>query len=77
MHALWFVSSRCSEISLSFPEQEDAEHAMMTIQVDEELQPEKIHRTLSVKGNDLVVYVEHPHLCVLIRSDLMRPCPGP
>ncbi|KAJ0401512.1 hypothetical protein P43SY_009372 [Pythium insidiosum] len=53
------------EIALSFPAAEDAEHAMMTIQVDEELQPEKIHRTLAVKGNDLIVHFEATEIRLL------------
>ncbi|GLD95066.1 hypothetical protein PINS_up003691 [Pythium insidiosum] len=53
------------EIALSFPEAEDAQHAMMTIQVDEELQPEKIHRTLSVNGSDLIVHFEATEIRLL------------
>ncbi|TMW68677.1 hypothetical protein Poli38472_006145 [Pythium oligandrum] len=53
------------DIRLSFPEAEDAEHAMLTIQVDEELQPDKIHRSLSVDGTDLIVHFEATEIRLL------------
>ncbi|KAF1778564.1 CTAG/Pcc1 family [Phytophthora cactorum] len=34
----------------------DALYVLQTLEVDEELQPEKIHRTLTVKGDELHVY---------------------
>ncbi|KAI9907894.1 hypothetical protein PsorP6_003853 [Peronosclerospora sorghi] len=34
-----------SDISLSFPEEMDADYVLQTLTVDDELQPEKIHRT--------------------------------
>ncbi|ETP41915.1 hypothetical protein F442_11114 [Phytophthora nicotianae P10297] len=46
-----------SEINLSFPEEVDAQYVLQTLEVDEELQPEKIHRTLTVKGAELHVYL--------------------
>lgn len=54
-----------SSISLTFPEAVDAKHALQTLQVDAELQPDKIHRTLSVQGADLLVYVQRRpmHAC--------------
>ncbi|KAG7393713.1 hypothetical protein PHYPSEUDO_004476 [Phytophthora pseudosyringae] len=45
------------DISLNFPEEVDAQLVLQTLEVDEELQPEKIHRTLTVKGTELHVYV--------------------
>lgn len=53
----------CSEISLAFPDAVDAEYALETLQVDAELQPDKIHRTLSVQDSSLIVYA--PTLGVL------------
>ncbi|KAF1332158.1 hypothetical protein FI667_g3786, partial [Globisporangium splendens] len=45
------------DISLAFPEAVDAEYALETLQVDAELQPDKITRTLSVEGVNLIAYV--------------------
>ena len=50
---MWLDSDMC----LSFPAAEDAQHAKMAIDVDEELQPDKIHRMLSVDGSNLIVCV--------------------
>ncbi|DBA03151.1 TPA: hypothetical protein N0F65_003871 [Lagenidium giganteum] len=44
---------------MTFAEPTDAEYAKQTIEVDEELQPEKIERVLSVDGNTLIAYVFH------------------
>lgn len=42
---------------MTFPEAVDAQYALETLQVDAEIQPDKIHRTLSVEGANLIVYV--------------------
>ncbi|KAG3114002.1 hypothetical protein PI124_g5982 [Phytophthora idaei] len=53
------------EISLSFPEEVDALYVLLTLEVDEELQPEKIHRTLTVKGDELHVHFEATEIRLL------------
>ena len=40
----------CSDICLNFPAEVDAQFVLRTLEVDDELQPDKIHRTLTVKG---------------------------
>ncbi|KAF1778580.1 CTAG/Pcc1 family [Phytophthora cactorum] len=52
----WYAWRSPREISLGFPEEVDALYVLQTLEVDEELQPEKIHRTLTVKGDELHVY---------------------
>jgi hypothetical protein len=44
-----------SEISLNFPEEVDAQYALKTLEVDEELQPDKIIKQLRVEGISLKV----------------------
>lgn len=46
-----------SDVCMTFPEAVDAQYALETLQVDAEIQPDKIHRTLSVEGANLIVYV--------------------
>ncbi|ETK83659.1 hypothetical protein F441_11459 [Phytophthora nicotianae CJ01A1] len=53
------------EINLSFPEEVDAQYVLQTLEVDEELQPEKIHRTLTVKGAELHVHFEATEIRLL------------
>lgn len=46
-----------SDVTLTFPEAIDAQYALETLQVDTEIQPDKIYRTLSVDGVNLIAYV--------------------
>ncbi|KAE8878155.1 hypothetical protein PF005_g22356 [Phytophthora fragariae] len=53
------------EICLTFPEEVDAHYVLQTLEVDDELQPDKIHRTLAVKGTELHVHFEATEIRLL------------
>lgn len=52
---------------MTFPEAVDAQYALETLQVDAEIQPDKIHRSLSVEGANLIVYVQYSHKLIIMR----------
>ncbi|CAH0477114.1 unnamed protein product [Peronospora belbahrii] len=52
-------------ISLNFPAEVDAQFVLQTLQVDDELQPEKIHRRMSVKDTELHVHFEATEIRLL------------
>ena len=58
-----------SDICLDFPAEADAQFVLQTLEVDAELQPEKIHRTMTVKGPALHVYV-----CQCFFDSVAVPC---
>ena len=45
-----------STIRIPFASNEDADIAKQVIEVDRELQPDVVKRTLSVEGNELIAY---------------------
>ncbi|KAF4322948.1 hypothetical protein BBO99_00003175 [Phytophthora kernoviae] len=53
------------DVCLTFPEEVDAQYVLQTLEVDEELQPDKIHRTLSIKGAELHVHFEATEIRLL------------
>uniref|UniRef100_A0AAV1V188 Transcription factor Pcc1 n=1 Tax=Peronospora matthiolae TaxID=2874970 RepID=A0AAV1V188_9STRA len=53
------------DICLNFPAEVDAQFVLQTLEVDDELQPDKIHRTLTVKGSDLHVHFEATEIRLL------------
>ncbi|TDH70586.1 uncharacterized protein CCR75_001865 [Bremia lactucae] len=45
------------KMTLRFTDKLDALYVLRTLEVDEELQPKKIIRTLTVKGTELLVHI--------------------
>ncbi|GAB9469211.1 hypothetical protein Gpo141_00006495 [Globisporangium polare] len=53
------------DVCMTFPEAVDAQYALETLQVDAEIQPDKIHRTLSVEGANLIVHFQATEIRLL------------
>ncbi|TYZ56985.1 hypothetical protein PybrP1_006699 [[Pythium] brassicae (nom. inval.)] len=53
------------DVQLVFPAPLDAQYALETLQVDGEIQPDKIHRTLAVDGAALTAHFEATEIRLL------------
>ncbi|KAL7693326.1 putative CTAG/Pcc1 family protein [Plasmopara halstedii] len=53
------------DLSLSFRDKMDAQNVLQTLEVDEELQPKDIYRTMIVTGTELHVHFEATEIRLL------------